>query len=91
MALFSCVPQIAIKMDIPLILWGENPGLQLGDLKTLGTTGYDGNNLRLMNTLDGASLLRMLEALDLLETNFIPYPIPNGNRIHRRADKHYLF
>ena len=51
MALFASVPQIAIKYDIKLILWGENPGLQLGDMKTLGRTGYDGNSLRYMNTL----------------------------------------
>lgn len=53
LALFSSVPQIAIHYDIDLILWGENPGLQLGDLKTLGKHGYDGNNLRHMNTLAG--------------------------------------
>jgi N-acetyl sugar amidotransferase len=51
LALFSCVPQIALRYNIDLILWGENPGLQLGDMKTLGITGYDGNNLRHMNTL----------------------------------------
>jgi N-acetyl sugar amidotransferase len=56
LALFSSVPQLAIQYDIPLILWGENPGLQLGDLKTLGKTGYDGNNLRNMNTLSGGAL-----------------------------------
>ncbi len=56
LALFSSVPQLAIQYDIPLILWGENPGLQLGDLKTLGKTGYDGNNLKNMNTLNGGSL-----------------------------------
>lgn len=51
MALFASVPQIAIKYGINLIFWGENPGLQLGDMKTLGRTGYDGNNLRNLNTL----------------------------------------
>jgi len=51
MALFASVPQIAIKYGIKLIFWGENPGLQLGDMKTLGRTGYDGNSLRYMNTL----------------------------------------
>ena len=62
LALFSSVPQLAIRYDIPLILWGENPGLQLGDLKTLGRAGYDGNNLRFMNTLSGGSLNWMLQA-----------------------------
>jgi N-acetyl sugar amidotransferase len=62
LALFSSVPQLAIRYGIPLILWGENPGLQLGDLNTLGRTGYDGNNLRYMNTLAGGGLDWMLEA-----------------------------
>ncbi|MEQ9638107.1 MAG: N-acetyl sugar amidotransferase [Devosia marina] len=62
LALFSSVPQLAIRYDIPLILWGENPGLQLGDLKTLGKTGYDGNNLRYMNTLSGGAADWMVEA-----------------------------
>jgi len=51
LALFSCVPQVALRYGIDLILWGENPALQLGDMKALGRTGYDGNNLRYMNTL----------------------------------------
>ncbi|WP_137153235.1 N-acetyl sugar amidotransferase [Devosia sp. FKR38] len=62
LALFSSVPQLAIRYRIPLILWGENPGLQLGDLKTLGKTGYDGNNLRYMNTLSGGAADWMIEA-----------------------------
>jgi len=51
LALFSTVPQIAIKYGIRLIFWGENPALQLGDMNTLGRNGYDGNGLRYMNTL----------------------------------------
>ena len=76
LALFSSVPQLAIQYDIPLILWGENPGLQLGDLKTWGKTGYDGNNLRNMNTLGGGSLDWIT---DLHEDNgdLIPYRYPD--------------
>lgn len=62
LALFSSVPQLAIRYNIPLIFWGENPGLQVGDLKTLGRTGYDGNNLRYMNTLSGGGMDWILEA-----------------------------
>lgn len=51
LALFSCVPQIALRYNIDLILWGENPALQLGDMNALGRNGYDGNNLRYTNTL----------------------------------------
>ena len=75
LALFSSVPQLAIRYDIPLILWGENPGLQLGDLKTLGRTGYDGNNLRNMNTLSGGALDWMLE-MHKDVGDLIPYRYP---------------
>lgn len=75
LALFSSVPQLAIRYGIPLILWGENPGLQLGDLKTLGRTGYDGNNLRYMNTLSGGALDWMLES-GVPVSDLIPYQYP---------------
>lgn len=75
LALFSSVPQIAIRYGIHLILWGENPGLQLGDLKTLGRTGYDGNNLRYMNTLSGAGLDWILET-GISINELIPYRYP---------------
>ena len=74
MALFSSVPQIAIKYGIKLIFWGENPGLQLGDLKVLGRTGYDGNGLRNLNTLS-SGIDWMLEA-GLPESKIIPYSYP---------------
>lgn len=76
LALFSCVPQIALKYNIDLILWGENPALQLGDLKTLGKTGYDGNNLRYMNTLTSGKDW-MLKA-GFKEKDLIPYTYPEA-------------
>lgn len=75
LALFSSVPQLAIQHRIPLILWGENPGLQLGDLRTLGKTGYDGNNLRQMNTLAGGEMGWMIEALGS-DRMLAPYRYP---------------
>jgi N-acetyl sugar amidotransferase len=48
---FSSVPRIAIHYGIKLIIWGENPAMQVGDTKIMGKTGYDGNNLRNSNTL----------------------------------------
>jgi N-acetyl sugar amidotransferase len=77
LALFSAVPRLAIHYKIPLILWGENPGLQLGDLKTLGRTGYDGNNLRFMNTLSGGGLNWMLEE-GFVEQDLIAYRYPDA-------------
>ena len=60
-AIVSAVPRLAIRYKIPLIFWGENPGLQLGDMSTVGETGYDGNNLRYMNTVGGGSLNWLLD------------------------------
>ncbi len=76
LALFSSVPQLAIRYGIPLILWGENPGLQLGDLKTLGKTGYDGNNLRNMNTLSGGAMEWMHQAPGVAAESLLPYRYP---------------
>jgi N-acetyl sugar amidotransferase len=84
LALFSSVPQLAIHYDIPLILWGENPGLQLGDLKTLGRTGYDGNNLRYMNTLSGGALNWIREAGFELK-DLIPYQYPTPDDFDRHG------
>lgn len=78
LALFSAVPRLAIHYKIPLILWGENPGLQLGDLKTLGRTGYDGNNLRFMNTLNGGGLDWMLDE-GFVEQDLIAYRYPDAD------------
>jgi len=85
LALFSSVPQLAIRYGIPLILWGENPGLQLGDLKTLGRTGYDGNNLRYMNTLSGAALDWIYE-IGFEFKDIIPYQYPTPDEF----DQHQL-
>jgi N-acetyl sugar amidotransferase len=56
MALFSGVPRVAIQKGIPLIFWGENPALQVGDTGTLATSIWDGNNLVNSNTLAGGNL-----------------------------------
>ena len=78
LALFSSVPQLAIRYRIPLILWGENPGLQLGDLSTLGRTGYDGNNLRFMNTLGGGGMDWLLDS-GFAEKDLLAYRYPDSS------------
>jgi N-acetyl sugar amidotransferase len=75
LALFSGVPQIAIEMGIKLILWGENPGLQLGAMETMGKTGWDGNQLRKMNTLSGMPKEWLAET-GFHEGCLIPYQYP---------------
>ncbi len=46
MALYSVVPRVAISKKIPLILWGENDALQVGDSGAAGKNYFDANNLR---------------------------------------------
>lgn len=60
LALFSSVPRLAIAYQIPLIWWGENAALQLGDLNVMGKSGSDGNSLRNMNTLAGGNITWLL-------------------------------
>lgn len=75
MALFAGVPRIAIEKHIPLILWGENNALQVGETGTLGASMWDGNNLREMNTLQGGDLGWFVEvcgSLDLLRAYQFP-------------------
>lgn len=61
LALFSSVPRLAIAYQIPLIWWGENAALQLGDLNVMGSSGADGNSLRKMNTLGGGDITWLLD------------------------------
>lgn len=62
-AIVSSVPQLAIKYKIPLIIWGENPGWQLGDMKTTNfQKGYDGNKLRHMNTVQGGDIRWLIKS-----------------------------
>ena len=76
LALFSGVPQIAIESGLKLILWGENPGLQLGALETLGKEGWDGNSLRNMNTLSGMNMEWLLQQ-NVPESHIGPYLYPS--------------
>jgi N-acetyl sugar amidotransferase len=75
LALFAGVPQIAIETGISLILWGENPGLQLGALETLSEEGWDGNALRNMNTLIGMDL-EWLRKQEISQRLIHPYIYP---------------
>lgn len=74
LALFSSVPRLAIAYQIPLIWWGENAALQLGDLNVKGKSGSDGNNLRKMNTLGGGDITWLLDdnirKQDILQYNY---------------------
>jgi N-acetyl sugar amidotransferase len=74
LALFASVPQIAINYGINLILWGENPALQVGDMKSLGKNGYDGNSIKNSNTLSSGISWMLDKGYSM--SQIIPYQYP---------------
>lgn len=75
LALYSSVPKYALRSGLKLILWGENPALQLGDLNTLGDHPFDGDNLRKTNTLRGNDISWMSNLRPPLSSSQ-PYQYP---------------
>jgi N-acetyl sugar amidotransferase len=84
LALFAGVPQIAIELGIPLILWGENPALQIGDLGTMGKYGWDGNRSRFMNTLIDVDET-MASFAGVSTEKFLPYIYPNNDSFQQHG------
>ncbi|MBC7435418.1 MAG: N-acetyl sugar amidotransferase [Bdellovibrionales bacterium] len=76
MVLFAGVPKMAVAHDIKLILWGENPALQVGDAGSLGESIWDGNNIRNLNTLAGGELGWMVDKVGRPES-ILPYQFPD--------------
>lgn len=76
LALFSSVPRLAIAYKIPLIWWGENAALQLGDLNVMGDNGSDGNNLRNMNTLGGGDITWLISK-EIKKNQILQYCYPS--------------
>ena len=76
LALFSSVPRLAIAYQIPLIWWGENTALQLGDLNVMGKDGSDGNNLRKMNTLGGGDITWLIND-EVKKEHILQYNYPS--------------
>ena len=82
MALFASVPRFAIAYQIPLIWWGENSALQLGETGVLGETGFDGNNLRNMNTLGGGDITWLLDE-EIRRSNLFQHTYPSNEEMKR--------
>lgn len=80
LALFSSVPRLAIAYQIPLIWWGENAALQLGDLNVMGKNGSDGNNLRKMNTLGGGDITWILNE-EIQKNQVLQYVYPSAKEM----------
>ena len=76
LALYSSLPQIAIKFKIKLIFWGESPAIWWNDTKTMGVEPWDGNLLRNSNTLKNCDLKWMNKFIEN-ENKKIPYEYPS--------------
>lgn len=80
LALFSSVPRLAIAYQIPLIWWGENSALQLGEVTVMGKTGSDGNNLKHMNTLGGGDITWLLKN-EIKKSDILQYCYPSDEEM----------
>ncbi len=82
MALFSGVQQVALDKRIRLVLWGENPALQVGDTGMLGSDIWDGSQLVNSNTLAGGDLGWFHEVAGR-ESRLAPYRFPDANKLQK--------
>ena len=74
MALYSAVPRIAIEKKIPLIFWGENDALQVGDSRAAGENYFDANNLRNLNTLTEGGIEWVFDEINPYKAQIYIYP-----------------
>jgi N-acetyl sugar amidotransferase len=74
LALFACLPKMAIAYRIPLVLLGENPALSWGT-SAGGSLDYLGNAMRHSNTLQGGDYRRFLaDGMDGKDVYWYRYP-----------------
>lgn len=89
MVLFAAVQRIALERDIPIVFWGENAALQVGDKATLGQSVWDGNYLRDSNTLAGGDISWMVEAIGP-DVNLSQYRYPSREDLRGAVDTVFL-
>jgi N-acetyl sugar amidotransferase len=81
-ALFSSVPRAAIAYQIPLIWWGENASVVLGDLGMKGKSASDGNRLKYSNTLAGGDISWILNE-GFKKYEVLQYTYPSDEEMER--------
>lgn len=81
-ALFSSVPKAAIAYQIPLIWWGENPAMVLGDLGVLGKSGSDANRMKYSNTLAGGDITWILKE-GIKKSQILQFIYPSDEEMER--------
>jgi hypothetical protein len=73
MALYACLPRAAIAHHIPVILLGENPAMQLGDLG-IGSLDWVGNGMKNGNTVAGGPDQLLPPGVTDLDTIWYRFP-----------------
>ena len=73
LALYSSIPQIALRYGIRLIFNGEDPGQR--EVQALGDEGWDNNGVRNLNTLAGGSMDWLLND-GFSRDELLPYVYP---------------
>ena len=81
-ALFSSVPRAAIAYQIPLIWWGENAAVVLGDLGMKGKSASDANRLKYSNTLAGGDINWIIDE-GFKKNQVLQYSYPSDEEMER--------
>lgn len=79
-AIISSVPRAAIRHNINIIFWGENPADTVGDLKTSTLKkdeGYDGSNLMNMHTVSGGKIDWISDEYNLPKEKLYQFEFPS--------------
>ena len=79
-AIISSVPRAAIRHNINIIFWGENPADAVGDLKTSTLKkdeGYDGSNLMNMHTVGGGKIDWISDKYNLPKEKLYQFEFPS--------------
>jgi hypothetical protein len=80
MALYACVPKVAVAYHIPLIFLGENPALSWGSAG--GSLDGDANRMKYNNTLQGGDIKPLL-ADGLVEKDVFWFIFPSDEDMAR--------
>lgn len=78
-ALFTAPFRVAIDYDIPLVFFGENPALEVGDRNT-DRPGWDATGIKFNNTLGGQGI-DIWVGDGIVERDLLPYAFPSDEEM----------
>lgn len=84
-ALFPAPFRVAMAYGIPLVFFGENPGMEAGDSNVIGA-GWDASTIRFNNTLKGADV-DIWKSSEVSLRDLLPYTFPTQEELSRWGGK----